>query len=223
MLQKMFPRFTYPKGIQSSIIVQIYEQFYFFFNWNFRFEHFKYNLHGKHGLGGKTLVVHFSVINNWHLRSSIGIACRAVFHIVLRDRSLKSSMANWTNCRPSFDLIKKVIQRRPSLGRLLARRRVGQQEILLLGYWEHCNSNPVPPQFLHSWGDHWTWVRSGGNLLGVRRNWNGIGGTELESDRNQDPVSPCSPHPDTEFHFPSNLPRGPKFTQKLLTLSDLPK
>ncbi len=36
-----------------------------FFNWSFKFEHFEYKLHVKHGLGDKTVLVHF-FINNWH-------------------------------------------------------------------------------------------------------------------------------------------------------------
>ncbi len=51
----------------------------------------------------------------------------------------------------------------------------------------------------------------------VWRNWNGIGGTGLESDKNEGPVSPGSTHTDTNCHFSLNLPWGPKLTQKLLT------
>ncbi len=39
-----------------------------------------------------------------------------------RGRRLKFSMANWKNCRPSFHLLRKVIQGRPSLRWLLVPR-----------------------------------------------------------------------------------------------------
>ncbi len=73
--------------------------------------------------------------------------------ITIRDRRLKCSMANWKNCRPSFDLLRKVIQGRPSLRWLLAprkgrpKREIGAR---VLGTWRnrHPGSVPIPAEFL---------------------------------------------------------------------------
>ncbi len=70
-----------------------------------------------------------------------------------RGRRLKFSMANWKNCRPSFDLLRKVIQGRPSLRSLLAPRRGRPKREIgarLLGTWRkrHPGSVPIPAEFL---------------------------------------------------------------------------
>ena len=116
--------------------------------------------------------------------------------LILWPHIRKFSIANWKNRRPSFDLLRKVIQGRPSLRRLLARGRVGQKEKSVLGYGEHgktstlvlfrfqmssSGSIPVPPHF--QWGSFelkfslavlWNWKGNSVEVEQNGRNWDGI-------------------------------------------------
>ncbi len=71
----------------------------------------------------------------------------------IRGRRLKFSMANWKNRRPSFDLLRKVIQGQPSFRQLFAPRKVRPKREIsarVLGTWRnrHPGSVPIPVEFL---------------------------------------------------------------------------
>ncbi len=80
--------------------------------------------------------------------------------VMLRGRHLKFSMANWKNRRPSFDLLRKVIQGRPFLRWLLAPRKGRPKREMgarVLGTWRnrHPGSVRIPVEFPRFHSSSW--------------------------------------------------------------------
>ena len=96
----------------------------------------------------------FGIPQNMKLDITLQIYQSFVFFLnEIRGRRLKFSMANWKNRRPSFDLLRKVIQGRSSLRWLLVLSRGGPKREIgarVLGTWRnrHPGSVLIPAQFL---------------------------------------------------------------------------
>ncbi len=98
-------------------------------------------------------------------------------------------------------------------------RQHGETGTLVLFWFQPSTSASITvPAHCHWLSD---WVEGASTEFGWY--WIGLKSIGLESERIRVSISPCSPHASTEFDVSVDRPCGPKLTQKLLTLNDLPK
>ncbi len=147
-------------------------------------------------------------------------------------------MAKWKYGPCLFDLLMKVIQGQKFIfgSTLDPKEALMKNEIRchVGGNMEKQDpgSYRIPTQFLRFHSSSSALLTSflqtrlncyGGNLLEVRRNWNGSEELAWNKIWTRVPVSLCSHHRSINFSFASDLPGGQKMVKKLGTLNDHPK